>query len=89
MKTTITFRLDKKLKDEASRVFEAMGIDFSGAIKVFLNNVVNEGSLGFTPMTKDGLKFKYYQEYKKKLARTASLWKEVGSIDDPSIDWKD
>jgi hypothetical protein len=32
-------------------------------------------------MTKDGLKFKYFQEHKRQLAREKRVWKELYSID--------
>jgi addiction module RelB/DinJ family antitoxin len=80
MQTTIQVRLDKETRDKAAEVFEAMGVDLSGGIKLFLNNVITEGSLGFTPMTKDGLKFKSFQEYKRQLAREKRVWKELYSV---------
>ncbi len=77
----MSMRIDKEVKEKASKVFESMGMDLSGGIKLFLNNVIIEGSLGFTPMTKDGLKFKSFQEYKKNLAREKRAWKELYGID--------
>ena len=73
----MSIRIDKEVKDKAAKVFEDMGMDLSGGIKIFINNVITEGSLGFTPMTEDGLKFKYFQEYEKRLARERRVWKEL------------
>ena len=77
MQTTIQVRVDEETREKAAKVFEAMGTDLSGGIKLFLNNVITEGSLGFIPMTEDGQKFKYFQDYKRKLARERRVWKEL------------
>ena len=77
MQTTIQIRIDKETRDKAAEVFEAMGMDLSSGIKLFLNNAITEGALGFIPMTKDGLKFKYYQDYKKQLDRERRVWKKL------------
>ena len=77
MQTTIQVRLDKEIRDKAAKTFDDMGMDLSGGIKLFLNNVITEGSLGFTPMTKDGLKFNYFQEYKRRLDRERRAWKKL------------
>ena len=77
IQVVISIRIDKDLKEKAVKVFESMGMDLSGGIKLFLNHVVTEGALGFEPMTKDGLKFKYFQDYKKQLARERRAWKEL------------
>ena len=76
----MSIRIDKETKDKAAEVFEAMGMDLSGGIKLFLNNVITEGSLGFTPMTKDGLKFKYFREYKRQLDRERRVWKKLYGV---------
>jgi DNA-damage-inducible protein J len=39
--TTIQIRVDEDLKKQASEVFEKMHMSMSGAIKVFLGQVVN------------------------------------------------
>ena len=75
----ISIRINKELKEKATKIFNDMGTDLSGGIKLFLNHVVTEGVLGFEPMTKDGLKFKYFQEYKRQLARERGVWKEFYS----------
>ena len=65
---------------KAAKIFEDMGMDLSGGIKLFLNQVVTEGALGFEPMTKEGLKFKYFLEHKRQLAREKGVWNELHGI---------
>ena len=45
----ITFRADKTFKQQAERVFESMGMTMSGAINIFLSQVVREQRLPFHP----------------------------------------
>jgi addiction module RelB/DinJ family antitoxin len=65
MQTTIQIRVDKKLKEKASKTLETFGIDLSAGVKLFLNNVVSKQSLDFTPMNEKGEKLRYFEEYKK------------------------
>lgn len=47
--TTLNVRIDEKLKKQASKTLESLGFDMSGAIKVFLTQVVQDQSLPFQP----------------------------------------
>lgn len=50
--TTINIRIDNSLKKKANKTLSDLGIDMSTAIKIFLNQVVVEEALPFTPSTK-------------------------------------
>lgn len=73
MQTTIQIRVDKKLKEKASKTLEIVGVDLSAGIKLFLNEVVTTQSLGFTPMTREAMKLKHFEEYKRESAWTKSM----------------
>ena len=47
--TKFTFNLDKDLKDEASKVFNSLGMDLSTGIRIYLSQVVRDKELPFTP----------------------------------------
>lgn len=47
--TTINIRIDENLKAKASKTLGAMGLDLSGAIKMFLHQTVKENALPFHP----------------------------------------
>lgn len=47
--TKITVRADRTLKQQAERVFASMGMTMSGAINIFLSQVVREQRLPFHP----------------------------------------
>ena len=47
--TKMTFRVDKTLKQQAEQVFSTMGMTMSGAINIFLSQVVREQRLPFHP----------------------------------------
>jgi addiction module RelB/DinJ family antitoxin len=47
--TTINIRIDEKVKKEAMKTLSHFGLDMSTAVKLFLNQVVIEKGLPFTP----------------------------------------
>lgn len=55
MNTTLQTRIDAKLKKEAKRTLEAMGLDLSTGIKLFLTQVVRTQSIPFELFTYDNL----------------------------------
>jgi len=57
MNTTINIRIDKKVKTGAQKTLEALGLDLSSGIKLFLNQVVTEQGIPFTP-TKNAAKIR-------------------------------
>ncbi|MBI5400657.1 MAG: type II toxin-antitoxin system RelB/DinJ family antitoxin [Candidatus Yonathbacteria bacterium] len=53
MNTTLQFRVDRKMKSEASKIFKSMGLDMSTGMKLFLAQVVNTKSIPFPVMSAD------------------------------------
>jgi DNA-damage-inducible protein J len=49
MNSTVQSRVTQKLKDDAERVFQALGLKTSDAIRMFLQQSVNVGGLPFRP----------------------------------------
>jgi DNA-damage-inducible protein J len=49
MNTVINIRTEKRLRDEAKKVFSKMGLSTSAGINMFLSQVVAEKGLPFTP----------------------------------------
>jgi DNA-damage-inducible protein J len=49
---TIQARIDESLKTEADKIFEAMGLKMSEAIRMFIKQSVNYGGLPFQPRAK-------------------------------------
>ena len=45
--TTFTFRLNPEVKQEASDLFESLGISLSDAINLFLHKSIREGGIPF------------------------------------------
>ncbi len=52
---TIQVRIDEKLKQDAKKVFEKMGLDMSSAIKLFFRQTARVQGLPFRPVTENGL----------------------------------
>ena len=47
--TTLSIRIEENLKAKANKTLDKMGLDMSSAVKLFLNQVVKEDGLPFTP----------------------------------------
>ncbi len=47
--TTVNVRIEEKTKKAASKALAGIGLDLSSGIKIFLNQVVTEKGLPFTP----------------------------------------
>ena len=54
--TTFTFRLNPEVKQEASELFESLGITLSDAINLFLHQSLREGGLTFEVKRADAKK---------------------------------
>ena len=47
--STLSIRIEEKTKKEATKTLEALGLDMSTAVKMFLNQVVIEQGIPFKP----------------------------------------
>lgn len=47
--TTINIRIEENIKTKANKTLSALGLDMSTAVKMFLNQVITENGLPFTP----------------------------------------
>ena len=47
MNTTLQIRIDKKTKDLAQKTFNAMGLDLTSGVKLYLTQVVTTQSIPF------------------------------------------
>ena len=47
--TTLNIRIENNVKSKASKTLASLGLDMSTAVKMFLNQVVVEQGLPFTP----------------------------------------
>lgn len=53
MTTTLQIRIDAKMKKEANKVLQSMGLDMSSGVKLFLAQVVNTKKIPFPVMSAD------------------------------------
>lgn len=53
--TTIQIRIDEKTKKAAKKELDELGIDMSGAIKLFLNQIAIHHRIPFPIITENGL----------------------------------
>ena len=54
MSTIIQLRIDKKTKEQAKKTFEAVGLDMSSGIKVYLKQVARTRAIPFEIRTANG-----------------------------------
>ena len=47
-------RIDPKIKEEASKVYESLGLDLSTAVRLFLMKSIDENGLPFELKNKNG-----------------------------------
>lgn len=59
---TIQIRIDEKTKKSAKKILENMGLDMSGAIKIFLKQVVIKKGLPFQVITENGFTLEFEME---------------------------
>jgi addiction module RelB/DinJ family antitoxin len=52
--TKLNIRIDKKTKQKAKSVLEALGLDLSSGVKLFFHSVINTQSIPFPFRTKNG-----------------------------------
>jgi len=47
--TTLNIRIEESTKNKANKTLSSLGLDMSTAVKIFLNQVITENGLPFTP----------------------------------------
>ena len=47
--TTLNIRIEENIKAKAGKTLSSLGLDMSTAVKLFLNQVIKEDGLPFTP----------------------------------------
>jgi len=47
--TTLNIRIEENIKAKANKTLSSLGLDMSSAVKMFLNQVITENGLPFTP----------------------------------------
>jgi len=80
MTTAISIRIDSKLKKEAGKTLSAIGLDMSSAVKIFLNQVVTEKGLPFTPSVRSD--FEIRSEWDKSINEALKFGKKYKNSDD-------
>lgn len=77
--TTITVRTDESIKKQAQELFEALGLDMSAAINVFLRAAIKEGAIPFILRKEPSLEYLAYIK--------ANLDERVQMMDAPDAVW--
>ncbi len=63
--STIQVRVDEKIKKSASAVLAKMGMDMSGAVKIYLHQIVATQGIPFPILTENGMTIQQEKEILK------------------------
>ena len=81
MTTSVQIRLDNKLKKDAEKIFEELGIDTPTAIRIFLKKVVKMKSIPFTLTTQNLTENGLTPEEEQEILRRAKSKDFIGPFD--------
>ncbi len=79
MNTVINIRIDKSTKDHAQKTLESIGLDLSSGVKLFLNQVITEQGIPFTP-TKNRISIRAKWDAEAKEALKGKGYKSGGEL---------
>lgn len=77
----LQIRIDDALKDQAQMVVQGMGLDLSGAVRLFLAQVVKENGLPFRPTNEP-----FYSAKNQEALRRSAAQMEAGQIVTKSLE---
>ena len=77
----LQIRIDDTLKDQAQTVVQGMGLDLSGAIRLFLAQVVKENGLPFRPTNEP-----FYSAKNQEALRRSASQMEAGQTVTKNLD---
>jgi len=75
--TTLSIRIEDGLKKKANKTLSSIGLDMSSAVKLFLNQVVTNKGLPFTPTKRTPLEIR--AEWDKSVAEALKSGKSYSS----------
>ena len=75
--TNITIRLDKKLKEEAAKLFNELGLTLSSAIIIFLKEAVKEKRIPFEVSKEEEINCSSKDHLEEFLDKEMERYKEV------------
>ena len=78
MTTTLSIRIEEKTKKEAKKTLEALGLDLSSAVKMFLTQVVTEQGMPFKSFRIPQLSEK---KWKVKVARFINQGRSISEVE--------
>lgn len=80
MTTTIQIRMDTKIKKDAKKLFEELGLDISSATKLFYVQALKARAIPFEIRTENGFTPAYEAEILKQAAWTRKHGKRYTSV---------
>ena len=84
--TTINVRIDSDTKEAANKTFEALGLDISTAVKMFLRKAVDTKSIPFEVRTENGFTLEQERAIVKSVDETLKSGKRYSSAEEAHRD---
>ena len=82
MKTeTIQIRIDAQTKREARKILQSLGIDLSGAVKLFLHNVIHRQAIPLDLRTENGFTLEQEQTLLRETHQAKKSQESFATID--------
>ncbi|MFA5020503.1 MAG: type II toxin-antitoxin system RelB/DinJ family antitoxin [Patescibacteria group bacterium] len=75
MTELVQARVDKKIKNKATKIFHSLGLDMSTGIKIYLNKVVSEQGVPFQLLTENGFTVEQEQSLLDSIAEMRADYK--------------
>lgn len=79
---TIQIRIDSKTKKAARKTLEAVGLDMSSAVKLFLTNVVNRKGVPLDLLTENGFTLAQEQALISETEETKKTARRFATLDE-------
>ena len=79
MSSTIQVRMNPKLKKEVQKILDAIGLDLSGAIKMYFQQITIRQGIPFLLLTRNGMTPAEERELLKDIAWAKKHGKRYGS----------
>lgn len=87
MTSTIQIRVEEKMKRDAQKVFEKLGLDLTSGVKMYLAQVIRSKGIPFQPLTENGMTYaqeariiretEYAEKHGKRYKNADEIWADL------------
>lgn len=78
--TTLSIRIEEKTKKDARKVLTKIGLDISGAVKIFLHQLITEDGLPFLPTNNPAAIKALWEQEAAEVLRTGKRYRNAREL---------